>query len=141
VYFHGPAYRVLESAWGLDGGAAARLATRLPPNHSPDGARTITAPRLVEACFQTAGILEIGRTGKMGLPDEVDSVEIRRPLEDLSDRAMYAVARARPDGYDASVVDESGIVYVELRGYRTGAARVTVDATGAAPIAQAIEAQ
>jgi hypothetical protein len=140
VYFHGPAYRVLTSAWGLEGAAAARLATKLPPNHTPDGARTITAPRLVEACFQTAGILEIGTTAKMGLPEEVDRIEIRRPLEDLSDRAMYAVARARPDGYDASVVDESGNVYVELQGYRTGAARVAVDATGAAPITQAIAA-
>ena len=38
VYFHGPAYRVLERAWRHDGEVVGRARPTLPPNHQPAGA-------------------------------------------------------------------------------------------------------
>ncbi|NND35646.1 MAG: SDR family NAD(P)-dependent oxidoreductase, partial [Gammaproteobacteria bacterium] len=55
VYFHGPAYQVLESAWGGESDTAVgRFAADLPANHSPPDMPTRIEPRLIELCFQTA---------------------------------------------------------------------------------------
>ena len=56
-----------SSAPGAMGRASsARLAGRLPPNHVPAELPLFAAPRLIELCFQTAGILEIGTHGSHG---------------------------------------------------------------------------
>ena len=47
---------------------SAQLATELPPNHTPDGDPLAAAPRLVELCFQTAGVAELAADGSLGLP-------------------------------------------------------------------------
>jgi hypothetical protein len=117
VYFHGPAYRVLARAARNGRAILGRLAAPLPRDHVAGG-DTIAAPRLVELCFQTAGIWEIGATGKLALPRHVDRVTILgSPPESAQ---LTAVVTPRADGgFDARVVDESGRVYVDLEGYRT----------------------
>ena len=72
IYFHGPAYRVMESAWRSGDGVAGRLAEQLPPDHQPAAAATLMEPRLIELCFQTAGIGQLGKDGRMALPLHVD---------------------------------------------------------------------
>ena len=67
-YFHGPAYQVVEEAWRTNEGATARLTAQLPEDRTPADAPLVTAPRLVELCFQTAGLWEAGRDGRMALP-------------------------------------------------------------------------
>ena len=74
IYFHGPAYQVLERAYRHDGEVVGRLADDLPPDHDPMEDPTETAPRLIELCFQTAGVLELGTQGRMALPTHVDRV-------------------------------------------------------------------
>ena len=69
VYFHGPAYQVLDRAWRDDGARRRRLAGDLPPDHEPAEHADRVAPRLIELCFQTAGVWELGTTGRMALPD------------------------------------------------------------------------
>ncbi|HEX6898667.1 MAG TPA: SDR family NAD(P)-dependent oxidoreductase [Thermoanaerobaculia bacterium] len=118
VYFHGPAYRVMESAWRDGDGVAGRLTGELPPNHRPERMPTLMEPRLIELCFQTAGIEELGTRGRMALPLRVDSVTtVRHP----SGESLYAVAR--PGGgegdVDAYVVDDEGNLYLSLSGYHT----------------------
>ncbi|HUM01638.1 MAG TPA: SDR family NAD(P)-dependent oxidoreductase, partial [Thermoanaerobaculia bacterium] len=121
VYFHGPAYRVLDgvkvdgdTAWGL-------LARNLPPNTEPPDAASLVAPRLVELCFQTAGLWEVSVKERLALPAGVASVRVYRGEEDAGDAPLWAVARARDAGesFDVRVVDEQGNVFVELLGYRT----------------------
>ena len=75
LYFHGPAYQVVAEGWQDDGAAVAGSPTDLPPNHEPADLPTVLAPRLVELCFQTAGLWEAGRTGRLALPAHVE----RRP--------------------------------------------------------------
>jgi NAD(P)-dependent dehydrogenase (short-subunit alcohol dehydrogenase family) len=120
IYFHGPAYQVLERA-GVDGDQAiGLLAAGLPSNTDPADAASVMAPRLIELCFQTAGVWDIKTTGTMALPLGLASVTAYRQPEEADGR-LYAIVRALDGGeaYDAQVVDERGNVYVTLKGYRT----------------------
>jgi len=118
VYFHGPAYQVLDEAWPYDGGAIGRFAAGLPANHVPSENPTRTEPRLVELCFQTAGAWEIGHTGMMALPSHADLIRtLRRPK---GDGQLFAIVHPAEDGsFNCRVVDAAGDVLVRLDGYRT----------------------
>ena len=132
VYFHGPAYQVLESAWKNGSGVVGLFADPLPPNHVPDGQPTLVSPRLIELSFQTAGVFELGTRGLMGLPLRVERVRPVRDPQTASGR-LHAVVTpsASADGsYDARVVDADGNVYLVVDGYRT------VELAGAASASQ-----
>jgi NAD(P)-dependent dehydrogenase (short-subunit alcohol dehydrogenase family) len=120
VYFHGPAYQVLESAWKNGSGVVGLFATPLPPNHAPD-APTLVSPRLVELAFQTAGVYELGTRGVMGLPLRVARVRAPKAPETATGRLCAVVTpSASGDGsFDARVVDADGNVYLAVDGYRT----------------------
>jgi 3-oxoacyl-(acyl-carrier-protein) synthase len=137
LYFHGPAYRVLAEAWRDGAGAAGRLAAGLPADRAPAGAPLATAPRLLELCFQTAGLLEIARTGRMGLPSRIARVVFAGEGEPAA-----AVARVSPradgSGVDAVVVDGAGRVRVRLEGYETASLPAALDAALRAPLAEAL---
>jgi hypothetical protein len=138
VYFHGPAYQVLESAWRADGEVVGRLAPDLPPAHEPPGQPTDLAPRLIELCFQTAGVWEIGRSGRMALPTHVDRV-LRFEGADEGG-TLFAVVHPRDgDGVDAEVVDEGGRILVRLEGYRTTALPGGLDSEALDPIRAAMD--
>jgi NAD(P)-dependent dehydrogenase (short-subunit alcohol dehydrogenase family) len=138
VYFHGPAYQVLDGAWRQGEAAVGRMAEGLPDNHSPAGLPLEVSPRLIELCFQTAGIWEIGTAGVMGLPRHLDRVAAA-PAAPIEGR-LLAVAEEQPDGsFRARVVDETGTVHVEIDGYRTVQLPGGVPADKLAPIQAAME--
>ncbi len=118
IYFHGPAYQVLAEAWPTAAGAAGRLVDSLPPDHSAPAA-TVTDPRLVELCFQTAGVLEIATTAAMALPSHIDRLVLRSRLEAATGPVQALVHPTGDGGFDAAVVDGDGNVLLELGGYRT----------------------
>ncbi|TAH51278.1 MAG: SDR family NAD(P)-dependent oxidoreductase [Chloroflexota bacterium] len=121
IYFHGPAYQVLERVQ-VDGDTAiAEMKMNLPADTSQGEGEWLIAPRLVEFCFQTAGIWDIKTHGVMALPMAIGSVSAYRQLREADGKKLYAVVNALDDGkaFDAQVVDETGAVYVKLFGYRT----------------------
>ena len=122
VFFHGPAYQVLGEVARTETGLAGELATGLPAD-SASAASWLFAPRLVELCFQTAGVWEIGATGKLGLPAAVDSVRVWELPATAALVAEVAAPQSDADGlrFDAIVRDQDGRVYVEVKGYRTAA--------------------
>jgi hypothetical protein len=138
VYFHGPAYRVIDRAWRSDGDVVARMAAALPGDHEPQATPMRFAPRLIELCFQTAGIWELGTAGRMALPTRLERVV--RFRGDIPDAPLWAVVHPRPggDALDADVVDETGRVVVRLEGYRTIELPGGVDAGALAPIRAAM---
>ena len=140
VYFHGPTYRVLDAAWRSDGMVVGRMNDALPANHRPEEMPLVTEPRLVELCFQTAGVWQIGTTGRMGLPHHIDQVRIlRRPTEPAG--ALYAVVTPQDDGrsFDARVEDEGGNLYVVLEGYHTAELPDDVDPDKRQPLRAAMD--
>ena len=128
LYFHGPAYQVVEKAWWNGKQIIGLMARDLPPNHHPSELPTVTGPRLIELCFQTAGVWELGIQGRMGLPQRVREVRLYRPPS-LAEGRLHAVVTpdAAQGGFDAEVLDTKGNCYLRLRGYRTVALSDGVD--------------
>ncbi len=121
LYFHGPAYQVVERAWWDGKRIIGLMAKGLGNNHYPSELPTLMAPRLIELCFQTAGVWEMGIEGHMGLPQHIDSISLLvRSPEQAEDR-LYAVVtpNRRAGSFDAEVVDARGTRYLQLSGYRT----------------------
>jgi len=131
LYFHGPAYQVVERAWWDGHRIVGLMAKGLPENHLPSELPTLMAPRLIELCFQTAGVWEMGTQGRMGLPQHIDRVSsLVSPSPESADARLYAVAIPDPgrSSFDAEVVDTKGNCYLQLSGYRTVAVPGAVDA-------------
>jgi NAD(P)-dependent dehydrogenase (short-subunit alcohol dehydrogenase family) len=128
LYFHGPAYQVMEQAWLDSDQIFGLMARSLPSNHLPPEKPTLMAPRLIELCFQTAGLWEMATLGRMGLPQYVRQVIFLR-TPDLAVGGLYAVVTSNPDqgSFDADVLDSAGNRYVQLLGYRTVALPTLVD--------------
>ncbi len=138
VYFHGPAYQVLQQAYRRNGDVIGLMADNLPPNHEADMGPTQLVPRLIELCFQTAGVWEIGTVGRMALPTRVARLE-RYAGADAPGR-LTALVRPRPDGViDAEVVDESGTVRIKLEGYTTTVLPAPLDEASLAPLRAVVE--
>ncbi len=78
VYFHGPAYQVLQGVRLDDCCAVGVLRPELPPNARQVDAAELVLPRLVELCFQTAGIFDIAHRHVFGLPAGLESLRVLR---------------------------------------------------------------
>jgi acyl transferase domain-containing protein/acyl carrier protein len=128
MYFHGPAYQVLKQAWRADGQMIGEMSTCLPANHLPETAPLAIAPRLIELCFQTAGLWELTVQKKFGLPHQVGQIRVFESA-DPAKQQLYAIVTAKPDlsTFDAEVVDSTGKRYLSLSDYRTVALSDAVD--------------
>lgn len=117
-YFHGPAYQVVQRGWRAgDTAVAVMLGDELPPNHVPVDLPLLSAPRLAELCFQTAGLWQAGREDLLGLPMAVGRVSV---VGDPSAGGLRAVMRQIGDGeYEGVVLDGDGGVVMYMGGYRT----------------------
>ncbi len=118
------------------------MAAGLPGNHEPSDRPTLMAPRLIELCFQTAGLWELGAQSRMGLPQQVRTVSWLRAPQ-LAEGRLYAVVTPHPeqDSFDAEVVDAAGNRYVRLGGYRTTAVPDGVDAESLKALQAALSAE
>jgi len=139
VFFHGPAYQVVDEAWHRGPDAVARLARHLPAGHAPETGHTTTEPRLAEACFQTAGLWEIGHDGHLALPAHVDLVSI--PHRPVPGAELFAIAHPADDGsFDCQVLDGGGDVVLRVNGYRTVSLDGPLPADLQQPISDAMSA-
>ena len=129
LYFHGPAYQVVRRAWWDGKQMVGLMAESLPHNHHPSQLPTVVAPRLIELCFQTAGLWEMGVQGRMGLPLHIHKVRLYG-MPEATETALFAVVTPDADegSFHAEVVDMKGNRYLQLSGYRTVAVANAVDA-------------
>jgi hypothetical protein len=139
VYFHGPAYQVLDTAWRSNGVVVGRMRKDLPNDRTPADVPLLVEPRLVELCFQTAGVWQIGTTGRMGLPHHIDHLQVLRSADGASGLHAVVTPRDRGTSYDAHVADEAGNVYVILTGYQTAELPEEVDADKRSPLRVAMD--
>ncbi|HZR08573.1 MAG TPA: SDR family oxidoreductase, partial [Myxococcales bacterium] len=126
VYFHGPAYQVLERAWNDNGSTVGLLPADLPQDHAADRPLVLD-PRLIELCFQTAGLREMRAKGQMGLPQSVAGVEKLGDGSAAQGRVEAVVVDDGAGGFDAQVVDEAGRALLRLHGYRTATLPAPLD--------------
>jgi len=128
IYFHGPAYQVVERAWWDGKRMVGEMAQDLPGNHQPSDSPTLMAPRLIELCFQTAGLWEMGMHNRMGLPLHVEQVSWSRSPQ-LAEGPLYAIVTPdeQQESFDAEVVDTAGNRYLQVSGYRTVALPDNID--------------
>jgi hypothetical protein len=124
LFFHGPAYQVLESAGVRQLEAVGLLPRQLPPDvtHKElNGHAILMAPRLIESIFQAAAFWNVRQKGAMAFPLGVGSVTTYRDPEATNGKRLYVLVSTPDDGhtFDGRVVDDEGDVYVELCGYRT----------------------
>jgi hypothetical protein len=102
------------------------MATGLPADHLPFDSSMTLSPRVIELCFQTAGLWEMGVRGVMGLPQHIDRISV---LQSPDEAPCYAVVR--PDravgNFEAEVVDANGRVFLHMAGYRTAAVPTAIE--------------
>jgi acyl transferase domain-containing protein/acyl carrier protein len=140
VYFHGPAYQVLDRAWRDGNRAVGLYSDTLPADHQPAGRTELASPRLIELFFQTAGMWEIGRANRFALPRHIDRVVLygaRDTLEESGNRAV-AIVEDRETGFGGRLVDSAGNVLLEVHGYRTVELPGGVDPDKRVPLAAAM---
>ncbi len=141
LYFHGPAFQVLEGVQLSGTSVLGKLNKNLPSILHTDHA-LLSTPTLVELCFQTAGIWEIGKTGTMGLPRSIESLTLYR--QSINGAHIYAEVKpiqTDADGlhFDARVVDSKGRLYLELVDYRTTPLPVSVEKNLLTPLKELVE--
>ena len=96
------------------------------------------APRLIELCFQTAGIWEMGNKARMGLPYHIDRVVVRKDVDGKNGR-LHAIVNPGSNGnFDANVVDTNGNIFVTLEGYRTSELPSPLDQELLSPLSNAM---
>ncbi len=138
IYFHGPAYQVIDRVFRAGADVVGSMAAELRENHVPSDKTLATTPRLTELVFQTAGVWEIGTSGTMALPLHIDRVVYTgKPTSAVGQ--LQAVVTPRPDGaFDAVVIDEEGTGFVRLEGYGTVQLPSPLDAAAATQLQEAI---
>ena len=71
-----PRIKCSNGSGGTASTTVGLLRSALPPDHHPMEAPLLMAPRLIESCFQTAGLLELGTSGRMALPQRIARLRV-----------------------------------------------------------------
>ncbi|MEM5774733.1 MAG: SDR family NAD(P)-dependent oxidoreductase, partial [Anaerolineaceae bacterium] len=135
LFFHGPAFQVLEAAQGSQEKVLGRLNKQVI--HQQTGGPVLRAvPALIELCFQTAGLWEVGATGVMALPHSVGSLKVHN--QHINGNRIYAeVVPHRSNGqlsFDARVVDAKGNLLLEMADYQTSPLPEPAESDAAEPM-------
>ena len=98
VYFHGPAYQVLDHAYGHDGVLVGCLALDLPADHEPRAAADRNRPAADRAVLPDRGRVGARRAGRMALPTHIDRLlRYARPAARPRVRARAGARRGRDE--------------------------------------------
>ncbi|MEJ2246989.1 MAG: SDR family NAD(P)-dependent oxidoreductase [Acidobacteriota bacterium] len=119
LFFHGPAYQVLDSAWKSGDEVVGMFAKSLPANHEPAELPALVSPRSIELCFQTVSLSSLALQERLGLPYAFRELKIASFPETGAGETFFSVISSNADGtYNARLLDDKGNVYLTLLGYR-----------------------
>ena len=104
----------------------SRLATGLPAlsGETENCDHTwVAAPRLIEACLQTAGLLDIATRSEMRIPHRIDDIEYFETRASPDDQfhaiAYRATSRSGAEAIDIDLHRSNGSTVLRIRGYET----------------------
>ncbi len=137
LYFHGPSFQVLEGVQKFGETVLGKLNKQIPPI-SEDSQNFLSVPVLIELCFQTAGVWEIGKSGALSLPQSITALRLYE--NKVNGVPIYAEVKPQNAAngdlfFDARVIDSQGRVYLEMDNYRTSPLPYTVDQSLLTPLA------
>ncbi|MFT5679671.1 MAG: NAD(P)-dependent dehydrogenase (short-subunit alcohol dehydrogenase family), partial [Myxococcota bacterium] len=110
-FFHGPSFQVLESASGV---TADGLEAEILVDHGLVSGGLITAPLILEAAFQAAGLHRMVVDGERALPARIKQVSLLTVPKDGA--SLWALVRRVGDHYDIDVSSGSAPV-MRIRGF------------------------
>jgi 4'-phosphopantetheinyl transferase len=116
-FFHGPVFQVLQEAGAI---AQQGLIADVQVDHAALGgvAGLLSAPLVLEAAFQGAGLHRMAVEGTMALPESIEEVQLLQVPEDGQPLGLMVQRREDSPGvYDVDVDGPSGAV-LRLRGFR-----------------------
>jgi hypothetical protein len=121
LYFHGPAFQVLEGVQKNGETVLGKLNKQIPPLMESDK-KLVSVPILVELCLQTAGVWDIGKDGSLSLPQSIGALRLFE--NKVNGLAIFAEVQPVTDDngkryFNARVIDSKGQIYLEIDQYRT----------------------
>ncbi|HSM26413.1 MAG TPA: SDR family NAD(P)-dependent oxidoreductase, partial [Anaerolineaceae bacterium] len=121
LYFHGPAFQVLEGVQKNGEMVLGKLNRQIPPLMHADK-KLVGMPILVELCLQTAGVWDIGKDGSLSLPQSIGALRLFE--NKVNGLAIFAEVQPVTDSdgnryFNARVIDSKGQIYLEIDQYRT----------------------
>ena len=122
VYFHGPAYQVIERAAVEGDGVVALMAAGLPAERAARRGRRRSWRRGSSSCASRPRACGCWRRSRRWACRRPSSGRPSTGPEDAAgEKRLYVTVEARGGGeaFDARVVDEKGLVHAEVVGYRT----------------------
>ncbi len=136
LYFHGPAFQVLEGVQMNGDLVMGKLNRQIPPISQQEKS-LLSVPILVELCFQTAGMWDVGNGGSLSLPKSIGTLRLFE--NKVNGLPIYAevqpgTSSAGEQYFDARVIDSKGQVYLEIENYRTAPLPYTVEQELLTPI-------
>jgi len=138
LFFHGPAFQVLDSV-ALE---PRRALGRLNPERPPLAEASLeTMPHLVELVLQTAAAWEVAQDGVLALPRAIKRLVYHgHPAYERGTcwAEVIAAEVAGERAFNARVVNEAGEVLLEVEGYRTSPLPYAADAPLVAPFRAAL---
>ena len=141
LYFHGPSFQVLEGVQKDGDVVLGKLNKQIPPLTGNNNLM-LSVPVLVELCFQTAGIWEIGLDGALSLPRSIGNLRLFE--NKVNGVPIFAQVKQQhtPEGeryFDARVIDSQGLVYLEIDRYKTASMSYGVEKSLLSPIEKLIK--
>jgi len=141
LYFHGPAFQVLQGVQ-QDGEFVLGRCQFGPLEEVDRLLNAASQPLLVESCFQTAGVWEIGHDGRFSLPRSIGKLSLY-PIS-MNGHAVYTCVRPRNTNngqvtFDAWVVDDQGQIYMEMHDYQTSPLMADLEELSVKPFRRIIE--
>ncbi len=136
LYFHGPAFQVLDGVQLSGNTVLGKLRSHLPP-FTAGGLELLSTPVLVELCLQTAGIWEAGKTGALSLPSSIGFIHLYNSKVDGIPVYAEVTPSKDADGrlcFDARVIDAKGHLFLEISDYKTSPLPYTVEDNILAPM-------
>ncbi|HPS47987.1 MAG TPA: SDR family NAD(P)-dependent oxidoreductase [Flexilinea sp.] len=142
LYFHGPSFQVLDAAQLSENAVLGKFNRQLM-NVPADEVVPYMKSLLIELCFQSAGLWEVGSTGILSLPQSVGNLSFHK--QSINKGPIFAEVQPREHegqiSFDAKVVDAKGNVILELEDYRTSPLPYSADKKLVEPIKSMVTEQ